>query len=353
MVHLWETQRALEDAGVQTRLVPRVTDLNGIDVAHLFNLTVGDLSPYVEALERCRAAGIPVVLSSIYYPILERHLYHSSCWLEPKWRWVDRLLGSRAGFALWKKRTLDSPSYQKLFQDQQRLLREADRIFAMTETELGWLEQSFPEVRGIQERGRLIPVGVDLQTFDPGKAQPQLAWEKVGTKEFVLVVSRFTPIKNQYNILRGLMEDPWTLVFIGDKGYESYYNACQRLAAKRKARTIFLDSLPHSGLRDFYSAARAHVLASWRESTGLVAMEAGAMGCALVVSDRLPAREIYGNFAHICDPSDPKSIQKAVLKAREGARGGFRRIIEEKFTWKLAAKRLINEYEASISAARH
>ena len=102
--------------------------------------------------------------------------------------------------------------------------------------------------------------------------------------------------------------------------------------------------------RWLYRLARVHVLASWMETTGLVSLEAAAMGCALVVTPNGDTREYFDGAAHFCSPEDPRSIRSAVDAAyRAGPDAKLRYRILTDYTWDAAAQATARGYEMALA----
>ena len=89
-----------------------------------------------------------------------------------------------------------------------------------------------------------------------------------------------------------------------------------------------------------------HVLPSWFETTGLSSLEAAAMGCNIVITNRGDAKEYFGESAFYCDPGSPESIRQAVEEAslHEGNEA-LRKKILESYTWQQAALQTLTAYK--------
>ena len=87
---------------------------------------------------------------------------------------------------------------------------------------------------------------------------------------------------------------------------------------------------------------------SWFETCGLSTLEAAAMGCNVVVTDRGYTSEYCNGNAFYCDPSSPSSILEAIDKASDTASlKYFREKILTDYTWRNAAVKtckLIKKY---------
>ena len=108
--------------------------------------------------------------------------------------------------------------------------------------------------------------------------------------------------------------------------------------------------LPQHELVSYYQQAKVHILPSWFESCGLSSLEAGLMGCNVVITKKGFASEYFGDMAFYCDPSSPSSILKAVEQA-----SGFEtntRLQENilaSYTWRQAADKTLEGYRQIIS----
>jgi glycosyltransferase involved in cell wall biosynthesis len=107
----------------------------------------------------------------------------------------------------------------------------------------------------------------------------------------------------------------------------------------------FLDILPPEALAGIYVLAAVHVLPSWRETPGLVSLEAAAAGCRIVTTSYGSVREYFGDLAWYCNPSDLMSIRSAVLLALEATPNhALREKILSSFTWDIAAEKTLAVY---------
>lgn len=153
----------------------------------------------------------------------------------------------------------------------------------------------------------VIPNGIDenLFKFDPAISRDPL---------LVICVARVEGIKNQVNLIRALNNTKFNLVIIGAAApnQKHYYRSCRELAADN---IRFIDHLPQEELVSYYQKATVHVLPSWFETTGLSSLEAAAMGCNIVITDKGDTREYFGTEASYCDPISPENIYIAVEKA--------------------------------------
>jgi glycosyltransferase involved in cell wall biosynthesis len=157
----------------------------------------------------------------------------------------------------------------------------------------------------------------------------------------VLCVARLGPLKNQLALIEACAGiAPLTLVGPSQAG--GYLSECEAAAARHGACQI-LPARPQAELWPLYAGARVHALASFRETPGLVSLEAAALGCGVVSTDRGSAEEYLGDEADYCDPSDVGSIRAAIQRALEDPR----RVSTERlasYTWERAASATLTAY---------
>eukprot|EP01037_Dinobryon_pediforme_P007089 gene7089-7153_t len=124
----------------------------------------------------------------------------------------------------------------------------------------------------------IVPNGINPDLF---------IWDRSAPKDdkLVLCAARIEGIKNQLNLIKALNNTGYQLLIIGNNS-------------------------PNQ-------KAKVHVLPSWFETTGLSSIEAAAMGCNVVITDKGDTREYFGDYAYYCDPAEPESIFNAVKKASE------------------------------------
>jgi glycosyltransferase involved in cell wall biosynthesis len=101
-----------------------------------------------------------------------------------------------------------------------------------------------------------------------------------------------------------LNNSKYTLLLVGSPApnQKSYYNECRRIAAEN---IFFYDHVPQEELISYYKRAKVHALPSWFETCGLSSLEAAAMGCNVMITDKGYTREYFGNDAFYCEPGDP------------------------------------------------
>ena len=104
---------------------------------------------------------------------------------------------------------------------------------------------------------------------------------------------------------------------------------------------------------DYYRKAKVHVLASWHETCGLSSLEAAAMGCNIVITEKGFTREYFGDDAFYCNPAHPESIFNAVEKAAQSdCQEHLQQKILQHYTWQKAAASTLTAYQQSLSQCK-
>jgi glycosyltransferase involved in cell wall biosynthesis len=149
-------------------------------------------------------------------------------------------------------------------------------------------------------------------------------------------------------LVKALSNSSFNLVLIGAAASNQgrYYRECRNAAA---ANVLFIDHIPQKDLIAYYQQARVHVLPSWFETTGLSSLEAAAMGCNIVITDKGDTREYFEDMAYYCDPSSPESIKSAVMLA---ASNPFNEALREKvlreYIWPVTAAKTLEAYKVVL-----
>lgn len=328
-----KTAECLRTIGVDVT-VSTGTDppLDGFTLVHGFGLSPSDV-------RRCRERGLAVCLSTIY---CSRRYTHG----------LDQRMGEGAQFgrrlrlalALGNSgirlRHVDKLELMSSRSTTQRLAFEsADILLPNSKLEASAIQQEL----GVTTPMVIVPNGVDDGLF----AEP--SYSAVRREDVVMYVGRFEPHKNQLGLIRALRRSPYKLVLVGPTHphHQDYAERCRREA---RADVEFIDGVTQQELVPLYGSARVHALPSWYETTGLVSLEAAALGCQIVSTERGYAREYFDSFAWYCDPADPQSIAEAVdLAMGADYDPSLRERVLERFTWRCAAVATLQAYERALA----
>ena len=339
---IMETARHLEKLGVavDVRLTHEKIRYEEYDLLHFFNI----IRP-ADILYHIRRSGKPFVVSTLLidYSGYDKYYRKGLSGLLCRLFSADTVEYLKTmGRYLSGRDKLVSKNY--LWKGQQRSVREilkgASLIFPNSMMEYKRLLQQYncPGKDIIP-----IPNGLDtgLFVFNPGLEKDE---------DLVICVARIEGIKNQMNLIRALNNTRYKLLIIGDHapGHAAYYQECRRIAAPN---VQFIPFTRQHELVKYYQRAKVHILPSWWETCGLSSLEAGAMGCNLVITDKGYTREYYEELAFYCDPASPASIFDAVDHAAHAPlRHMLRKKILTNYTWGRAAASLANAYDQIMHA---
>ncbi|MSR76795.1 MAG: glycosyltransferase [Candidatus Omnitrophica bacterium] len=327
-VQLLKTKEYLEKEGIAVKLFDPWKDrLKDFDILHTFG-SVKDCLPMMEAASK---AGIKNVLSTI-------------CW----YSWKSSLFT----YPDLQSKALSSLRYAvKVFapfvsSKRKRMMGISDLLLPNSQSEAAQLKRFFciPESKIF-----VVPNAVD-ESF--AQASPNAFEEKYGFKNFILCVGRIEPRKNQLGMVRALKGITQTVLFIGDcvSHYQGYYDQCRKEAS---SNIHFLGGLPHGSdlLRSAYGACNTFLLASWLETPGLAALEAGLAGAKIVITQEGAAREYFSNDALYVDPKNLKDIKDKTLAAfSQTANPKLKNRLRANYLWKQTALKTIEAYQRALNA---
>jgi glycosyltransferase involved in cell wall biosynthesis len=335
-----QTARHLGELGIDVdiRLTDEKIDYSHYDLLHFFNI----IRP-ADILCHIRRSGRPFVVSTLLIDYTAYDQQHRK-------GLAGMLFGFLSGDAIEYVKTIGrfiggndkimSPSY--LWKGHKKAMREiltrASLLFSNSVLEQNKLIEQYHCPTDCVT----VPNGLDTDLF--------VYNEKIGKDPLmVLCVARIEGIKNQLNLIKALNNTEYQLFLVGSAAPNqySYYRECRRLAGPN---IHFVDHIPQDMLVPYYQKAKVHILPSWFEVCGLASLEAGAMGCNIVITDKGYTREYYEDYAFYCDPGQPLSILRAVEEASRADRPpGLREKILSRYTWRQAAIRIASAYNKLLN----
>jgi glycosyltransferase involved in cell wall biosynthesis len=233
-----------------------------------------------------------------------------------------------------------SPSYLLLGQKKavKKIIRETALLLPNSESEYRRLVTNY----GIEKAFRVIPNAIDPNLFN------QASSPSLKDKKLVLCVGRIEGRKNQLNLIRALNNTEFKLFIIGSfaSNQPAYEKYCRSAAA---SNIKFINKIAQEQLVSYYKEAKVHVLPSWFETTGLSSLEAGVMGCNIVITDKGDTREYFEDMAYYCNPGSLDSIRSAVMLA---ASNPFNEALREKilreYIWPVTAAKTLEAYKLAL-----
>ena len=344
-IQILKTAEALRARGykvdISTELEP---DLSTYDIVHLFNL-MRPQEVYLQALNAKRQRK-KIVLSTIYVSYKE---------YDAKMRGViakfllkimndSQFEYLKVAARAIKNREIHKGTFHLLKFGyrtlQNRLVDMVDIFLPNSESEMKRVMMNFPQSR--IKPYVVVPNAVDIKLFNPEitNISPEIErW-----KDCVLCVARIEGRKNQLNLVRAMKGLPWPLVLVG-KPAPNHLSYLKKIKKEAGPNVYIVNHVDHAHLPQFYKGAKVHALVSWMETTGLSSLEAGAMGCNLVITDKGDTRDYFGDYAYYCEPDSIESIRDAIIKAYESpVHPALRNHILQNYTWEKAAEKTLEGY---------
>jgi len=309
------------------------------DLLHFFNL----IRP-ADHLYHIRKSNKPYVLSSIYLDyaefdrlgrtFLQKNLFsilgkYGSEYIKNLYRYYKKqdVLVTK-DYLLGHKKAM------------KEVLKGASIVLPNSESEYHRLTVDFK----LKKKYRVVPNGIDEDLFGSIPASKN-------RQEKVICVGQIYGMKNQHRLIRACkaLKVPLELIGKPPPNHTKYYEFCKKISDHTVS---FIDFMPQTELLKFYTEAKVHALPSWFETTGLSSLEAGAMGCNLVVGTGGDTREYFDGFASFCEASDQGSIEKALEEAMgKSTSNNLREKILSNYTWKKAAEATLAAYNKVLNHA--
>ena len=339
-----QTARSLQAMGIEVDLYLTTEKIHyaNYDLLHVFNLTrPADILYHVSRSNR------PVVVSTILVDYTEYDMKYRKGFEGMLLRMfpagANEYIKTIARWLL-QKDSLQSKSY--LWKGHGKSIREilhkSSWLLPNSEAEYKQVEATF----GIRKNYSVVPNGIDDRLYIPSNPQ-------IKDTNLVISAARIEGRKNQLNLIKALNNTRFTLLLTGlpAPNQRKYYEECKSIAS---GNIIFCGRVPIETLLEYYQKAKVHVLPSWHETCGLSSLEAAAMGCNIVITDKGFTREYFGDDGFYCDPESPASIYTAVeTAATTDTRSTLQQKIFQQYTWKQAALHTLQAYQNILSACKN
>jgi glycosyltransferase involved in cell wall biosynthesis len=335
-VQINETACALRALQVEVDvIISGSIDYKRYDLIHFFNI----IDPE-DILGHIYQSGLPYVVSTIYVDYSEYDKKHRAGIIGKLSRVLPRntieYLKTFAKYLFKHEKVSTLRFFIKGHRKSiQYILKHASMLLPNSDSEYRRLEKDY----GISQKYSVVPNAINPELFR--HVDPANDFER----DIVLCVARIEGRKNQLNVIRALKNTDFKVVFVGadSPNQPDYVAQCHEEATENMQ---FIPHLPQSELLQYYGRAKVHILASWFETTGLSNLEAGVLGCNLVVGKRGDVAEYFENFVYYCDPEDINSIKDAVNNAwNKESSENLKQHILNNFTWERAAKITLTAYK--------
>ncbi len=187
-----------------------------------------------------------------------------------------------------------------------------------------------------------VPNAVDTKIFDDSIVQNEKFLE---FKNCILCVARIEGRKETLNLVKSVKHTNYKLVIVGkeSKNQKKYVAKVKKAAGEN---VFFLGAIPHNELKQLYQVAKVHALVSWMETPGLSSLEAGVMGCNLVITKKGDTYDYFEDYAFYCEPNNVKSIKRAIdLAYNNPINDSLKKRILNNYTWDKTAESTLKGYE--------
>jgi glycosyltransferase involved in cell wall biosynthesis len=352
-IQLTKTAEFLRRQGVQVDIATEsAPSLAGYDVVHLFNL-MRPQEVYVQA-RRAKKHGCPVALSTIYglYTEYERKarrglaglvLRHTPRWQIERLKVIARIASN--GEAGYGNVMVALQGYKTLCG---RVASLADVFLPNSHSEMKRVHADFPV--SVQKPYVAVPNAVDVDVFDPHGVRVDREVRRF--EGCIVSAARIEGRKCQLELVEAARDLDVDLVLIGQPApnHVKYFEAVKTAAGPR---VHFAGQVGQAQLAQFFAVAKVHALISWMETPGLSSLEAGAMGCNLVATEKGDTRDYFGDQAIYCEPDSVDSIRAAIIRAMGMPRSsGLQQRIRSEYTWQKAAEATRDGYEQALAGLR-
>lgn len=334
-MQMLETAKHVNALGIAAdiRLTNEIINYDNYSLLHFFNITrPADILYHISKTKK------PFVVSTIFIDYSQYDKFYRQGVSGALFKFLSRdaieWLKTTARYITGKDKLM-SLSY--IFKGQRRCITEVLKKvkFLLPNSDAEY--KSIAESYHCDPKYIVVPNGINKELFladNDVKKDPLM----------VLCVARIEGIKNQINLIKALNGTRYKLFLIGKPAPNqfSYYKQCRQIAA---SNIIFIDHIPQEELLAYYRKAKVHILPSWFETTGLSSLEAAAMGCNIIITDKGFTKEYFGEDAFYCDPESPENIFAAVEKAsKQEPSKTLQNKIFTKYTWQQASLQTIKAY---------
>jgi len=124
--------------------------------------------------------------------------------------------------------------------------------------------------------------------------------------------------KNVVRLINAAIKYKFNLILAGSCGDDNFKCYLNEVISKNN-NIQYVGKVSDEKLFELYSSVKCFALPSLFEGVGLVALEAAACGCDIVLTDRGAPKEYYNGLAYLVDPLSVDDIGRAILKILNGA----------------------------------
>ena len=325
-----QTAKYLREIGhhVDIKLCGEKIDVTKYDIIHFFNIIrPADLKLKVPK-------HIPLIASSIYHDYSEYDSKYRSAFSKVLYKLFGKFGMEYIKVNLrWLNGSDKFPGLKFLLSGNRKsikaLLKQSQFMFTTSHQEAELINKDI----GFIPAYKKVNLGSEHISVQPSSS-----------RQGVLCAARIEGFKNQLNLIKALKKTdiPLSLTGSAAANHSTYYETCKSEAGEN---VTFKGRLSKEDLEKEFGKAKVHALISFYETTGLSTLEALKAGCNVVITDRGAQKEIFGNHAHYCEPTDIDTIKQAVETAMADE-SNHQKWVEENFSWKNAAQEISDIYQS-------
>ncbi len=247
---------------------------------------------------------------------------------------------------------------------EKRLMKRSDALIAVSKYTVNELTKLY----GMnQNKIHVIYNGVDIERFKPRPKRIELRREfgLDADKKVVLFVGRLYHRKGLETLLKAvppiLKEFNNVIFVISGTGFKQKEESLRNLARELDVvnHVKFLGYVPDNKLPFLYSASDIFVLPAIYENFPFAILEAQATGLPVISTNVGGIREFLGDNKNgfVIEPRNSKQLTQKVLTLLQDAKlakemGAYgRKLIEDKFDWRLITKQVIDLYHKLLENA--
>lgn len=306
------------------------------DLMHIFNIQ--DYDFLKEFMVAAKENNMRVVLSTIYWDMSECLFVERMFKLVRNFHIVSMFhpLKKMVNLNTLQKMYMGK-AYKKKYHD---VLDNVDLFLPNSEEEWDIIQNYF-DIKN--RKAEIIPNAIENLDYSTEENKEM----EIEPRNSILVVGRIEPTKNQLAVLLACKDNSIPILFVGDFSSKKYEKIV-RFWAKKRGNVIFCGKLSQNEVYKYYRKAKVHVLASFRESPGLVTLEALRAGCNIVVSDKqyCPIKYYqFDKYAFVCNPYSIRSIKNSIKAAYNSPMVTVSEDYFEFYSYKNAARLTLEAYK--------
>ncbi len=322
---------------VEIKLSTDDIDYSKYDLLHLFNI----IRP-ADHLKHITKSKVPYVVSPIYLDYSRFDSFGRSGFQKNLFKFLGRNNSElfKNSYRFFKKQDkLVSLEYLLGHHKSVRKILENARILLPnSSSEYNRLAGDY----NISKEFQVVPNGIDKAVFE-------LIPKVDRIQNQIICVGQIYALKNQHSLIEATRHMDARLVLIGKSppNHIKYSEYCKKIA---HPKVMFFDFMPQDSLLKHYAESKVHALPSWFETTGLSSLEAGVMGCNLVVGTDGDTKAYFDGNASFCSADNLTSIIKSLeYELNKPTEYVFRDQILEKYTWTRAAEATLTSYKKALN----